>query len=160
MALNGAGLHVTQGQAAIIYRDADLVTGKFHTLATFVQNRAPTHPEAYGMNAGGRDLTTDRQTYIYLLVRGDGKFAVKQRTGATATDLVPWTEAAAVHRADPTGQATNILEIDASGPRIGLVVNGTVVHTLDGVDLKGIVGLRVNHGLDVQIDGFEVHRIQ
>lgn len=158
-AANGPGFHVTPGQAAVIYRDADAVTGKFHTLATFIQNKAPTHPEAYGMVFGGKDLAGQGQTYVYLLVRGDGKFAVKKRTGTAATDIVPWTDAEAVHKADATGKATNKLEIDASAPKVRLLVNGAVVHTLEMADVKGIVGLRVNHGLDVQIDGFAVHRL-
>lgn len=159
-AASGRGFHVTPGQAAVMYREADAVTGKFHTLATFIQNKAPTHPEAYGMFFGGKDLAGEGQSYVYLLVRGDGKFSVKKRTGAAATDLVPWTDAEAVHKADAAGKATNNLEIDGSGPSVRLLVNGKVVHTVEAADMKGIIGLRVNHGLDVQIDGFEVHRLQ
>jgi hypothetical protein len=43
---------------------------------------------------------------------------------------------------------------------ISYVVNGTVVHTTpkSGMTAKtdGVVGVRVNHLLDVHIDGFEV----
>ena len=41
-------------------------------------------------------------------------------------------------------------------------VNGQVVHTLDpsAFDPTGIVGFRVNHNLDLHIDGFDIHRIE
>jgi hypothetical protein len=43
---------------------------------------------------------------------------------------------------------------------VSYVVNGTVVHSAPrkGVTTDGIVGFRVNHQLDVAVDGFEVQR--
>ena len=40
------------------------------------------------------------------------------------------------------------------------LVNGKPVHTADAktMDLDGIVGLRINHNLDVHVEGFDVHR--
>jgi hypothetical protein len=39
-------------------------------------------------------------------------------------------------------------------------VNGQPVHTLDAkaTEVDGVVGLRVNHNLDLHIEGFDVHR--
>jgi hypothetical protein len=39
-------------------------------------------------------------------------------------------------------------------------VNGEPVYTLDAkaTSTDGAVGLRVNHNLDLHIDGFDVHR--
>src|SRR5437660_8116221 len=70
----GAGYHATLGPAAIFWRDADSVTGQYHTVATFTQTKAPRHPEGYGVFFGGRDLTGAAQRYTYFLVRGDGTF--------------------------------------------------------------------------------------
>jgi hypothetical protein len=41
---------------------------------------------------------------------------------------------------------------------VSYVVNGTVVHTMpkSGVKTDGIVGVRVNHMLNVHVDGFTV----
>jgi hypothetical protein len=41
------------------------------------------------------------------------------------------------------------------------MVNGKEVYSTDAanVDTKGIIGLRVNHNLDVHIAGFAVHHI-
>ena len=47
-----------------------------------------------------------------------------------------------------------------AGDTISYVVNGTVVHTTPKSGATavtdGIVGVRVNHVLDVQVEGFEV----
>ena len=38
-------------------------------------------------------------------------------------------------------------------------VNGKPVYTMETADRAGIVGLRTNHGLDLHISGFAVHKI-
>lgn len=160
----GAGLHVTTGPAVILWKEADAVKGPFHTLATFTQTKAPTHPEAYGLFAGGQDLKGATPTYIYFIVRGDGKFMINKMGGGTRTTLVPWTDNDAIVKQDATtGKATNKLEIDGKvdPSKIAFKVNGKVVHEMPaaGTDLNGAVGLRVNHNLDVHIDGFAVHKL-
>ena len=46
------------------------------------------------------------------------------------------------------------------GDTISYVVNNQVVHTMPKGALKtdGIVGVRVNHVLDLQIEGFELRK--
>lgn len=142
-----------------MYREADKVPGKFHTLATFTQLKAPSHPEGYGLAFAGKDLAAEGQSYVYFLVRGDGKYLVKKRTGATTASVVEWTDSEAVVKADAAGKATNKLEIDASGAKVAFLVNGKTVYEMAMADVGGVVGLRVNHGLDVHIDGFAVHKL-
>ena len=158
----GDGLHVTLGPAAIFYRASDKVNGPFHALATFTQTKAPMHPEGYGLFMGGKALDGEGQQYLYFLVRGDGTYLVKRRDGANTTTLQTWTASPAVHKADSAGQATNLLEIDRkSDPsKVVFKVNGQPVWTTDAktVDPTGIVGLRVNHNLDVHVSGFEVKK--
>jgi hypothetical protein len=52
--------------------------------------------------------------------------------------------------------------VRVSGDTVTYVINGTVVHTMPKADLKaptdGIVGFRVNHVTEVQVDGFEVQK--
>lgn len=153
------GFHVSPGQAAVIYREADAVLGKFHTLVTYTQTKAPTHPEGYGMVFGGKDLGAEGQSYTYFLVRGDGKYLVKKRVGATATSIVEWSDSDAIQKADSAGKATNKLEIDASGAKVAFLVNGKKIYEMEAASVSGIVGLRVNHGLDVHIAGFAVHKL-
>lgn len=160
----GPGLHATTGPAVILYRDADAVTGAFHTLATFNQTKAPTHAEAYGLIVGGKDLQGVGRSYMYFIVRGDGKFMINKMEGSTRTIIVPWTENAALVKQDATtGAASNKLEIDGKidPSKISFKANGTVVYEMPaaGVNLDGVVGLRINHNLDVHISGFAVHKI-
>ena len=157
----GGGWHVTTGPAAIFYQSADNVTGSFHTLATFTQTKAPAHPEAYGMFIGGKSLDGDAQSYIYVLVRGDGAYMIKRRVGATVTSIVDWTPSPAVVKADSAGKATNKIEAQATGGKLTFSINGTQVHSMDAAaaETNGIIGLRVNHNLEVHVAGFAVHRI-
>lgn len=160
----GKGMHVTMGPAAILWRDADKVEGRFHTLATFTQTKAPAHPEGYGLFMGGKALNGEGQKYTYFLVRGDGTYLIKERNGTETKNVTTgWVTHAAVNKAGEDGKATNKLEIDgkASGDKVTFSVNGQVVHEMDpsAAETNGIVGLRVNHNLDVHVEGFDIHRI-
>jgi hypothetical protein len=157
------GYHLTLGPATILYREKDRANGPFHTLARFHQMKKPTHPEGYGLFMGGQALSGAGQKYTYFLVRGDGTYLIKQRDGEKTTELTKgWTASPAVKKADAEGKATNLLEIDAkqNPSKVDFKVNGQTVHTADAksLDIKGIVGLRVNHNLDVHIEGFDVHQ--
>jgi hypothetical protein len=156
----GSGFHVTSGPAAIYWRGTNRVKGPFTATATFTQTKAPMHPEAYGIFFMGNDLQAPNQSYAYLLVRGDGKVMVKHRAGTEVHTILDWTANAAVHQADAAGKATNTLTVDATKPdSVRLLVNGSEVAALPGSHVgstAGIVGLRVNHNLDVHIADFAV----
>ena len=49
--------------------------------------------------------------------------------------------------------------VDAAGAKVAFKVNGKTVYEMDAPDKAGIVGLRVNHGLDVHVAGFAVHKL-
>lgn len=151
------GYHVTSGPAAIYWRNANNVTGPFTATATFNQMKAPGHPEAYGVVFGGKSLEAPDQSYFYFLVRGDGKFMVKHRAGKEVHTLMDWTDAAAVRKQDASGKATNTLVVDASRPdSTRLQINGTQVAGLALGGTDGLVGLRVNHNLDVHVSEFTI----
>ena len=157
------GYHLTLGPASILYRAEDLAKGPFHTLATFHQMKKPRHPEGYGLFIGGKQLEGKNQTYTYFLVREDGAYLIKQRKGDSTSEVTKgWTPSSAVKRADAHGKATNLLEIDAKQDpkKVDFRINGQSVYSApaDRMDLTGIVGLRVNHTLDVHIEGFAVHQ--
>ena len=156
----GPGFHVTSGPAAIYWRNANTVSGPFTATATFTQTKAPMHPEAYGIFFLGKDLQGANQNYAYLLVRGDGKVMVKHRAGSEVHTILDWTENAAVHKQDANGKATNTLTVDATkADSVRLLVNGAEVAALPGSragSTDGVVGLRVNHNLDVHIGEFTV----
>ena len=157
------GYHLTLGPATILYRAADRVDGPFHTLATFHQMKKMEHPEGYGLFIGGQSLDGPAQRYTYFLVRGDGKFIIKRRDGEKLTEHTKgWQSSPAVTKADSKGSATNLLEIDAKldPKRISFKVNGKEVHSMpaDGIETKGVVGIRANHYLDIHIEGFDIHQ--
>lgn len=157
------GYHITLGPATILYREADRATGPFHTLATFHQMKKTEHPEGYGLFVGGQKLTGAAQRYVYFLVRSDGKYLVKRRDGENTGEITKgWTESPAVKKMDAQGQATNLLEIDAKRDpsKVRFLVNGKTVYSADArsLDLQGVVGLRVNHNLDVHVEGFALHQ--
>lgn len=159
----GQGVHVTLGPAIILYKEKTRGNGAFHTLATFTQTRKAAHAEGYGLFFGGKALDGAGQKYIYFLVRQDGTYLVKRRDGDKTTEITKgWVASPAVKQLDAKGTATNKLEIDAKrDPRkVVFMVNGEPVHTMEAkaADVNGVVGIRVNHNLDLHIDGFDVHR--
>ena len=159
----GTGMHFTLGPAVIVWRDADAATGDYHVVASFTQTKAPTHPEAYGLFIGGHDLAGPTQGYTYFLVRGDGKFLIKRRVGDSTVVVNPggWTANDAVVKADSAGKATNELSILVGGGNVKFMVNGKEVYTAKAsdVDAVGVVGLRVNHNLDVHVGPLGVHKM-
>jgi hypothetical protein len=159
----GKGLHVTTGPAIILYRGDTKGSGPFHTLATFTQTKPSEHAEGYGLLVGGQDLDGPGQKYLYFLVRQDGSYLIKRRDGEKTTDVSKgWVKHEAVKQPEGQGSSTNLLEVDnkRNPSRVTFLVNGQEVYGTDakGMALDGIVGLRVNHNLDVHIDGFDVHR--
>jgi hypothetical protein len=159
----GSGFHATMGPAAIMWRDGDVATGNYHTVATFTQTKAPMHPEAYGLIFGGQHLADSAQAYTYFLVRGDGNFSIRRRAGYAnrPTAIMEWTTNAAIHKADSTGAATNELAVAVKDGKVSFTINGTEVYstTPDKVDAAGIVGYRVNHNLDVHLSAIGIHKL-
>jgi len=151
----GSGFHATSGPAAIYWNPKTVTSGPFTASTTVTQTKAPTHPEAYGIFFMGSKLDSPDQSYAYFLVRGDGKYLVNHRAGAEVHKIIPWTDSPAVNKADANGKATNKLTVDATKPdSVRLLVNDKQVAALPMSHLgktDGLVGLRVNHNLDVHI---------
>lgn len=159
----GQGIHVTLGPAIILYRSQHDGAGPFHTLATFTQTKKAAHPEGYGLFYGGKSLDGTGQSYTYFLIRQDGTYLVKRREGEKTTEITKgWVPSGTVQKPDAKGSATNKLEIDnkRDPSKVVFLVNGEPVYTLDSMatDTKGAVGLRINHNLDLHVEGFDVHR--
>jgi hypothetical protein len=155
------GYHVTLGPAAILWRAADKVDGTFRAVVLFTQTTPTQHAEGYGLFIGGQDLGGAGEKYTYFLIREDGRFLIKRRIGGATSDITStWTAHPAILRPNAAGQSTNRLEVTVAKDRLAFAVNGKEVYTADPrlIDAKGIVGLRVNHNLDVHIDGFGVQR--
>lgn len=154
----GGGIHFKTGPAGIYYRAADAKTGVYEVRAAFSQMEPSAHPEAYGIFIGGANLAAATQKYTYFLVRQDGTFMIARRDGAKVTPVIPWTDNAAVKKTDASVKGTNVLSIVVAADKVRFLVNNTEVSAQPaaGVDGAGIAGLRVNHNLNVHVDGFGV----
>ena len=156
----GDGFHVTSGPSAIYYNPAHNMKGDYRVTATFTQTKAPTHPEAYGIFVGGKNLDKPEQEYGYVIVRGDGKYAIKHRAGAEVHTIADWTEFPKLAKQDAAGKATNTIAFDVSGDHVKVLLNGEEVKRWERSywQADGQLGLRVNHQLDVHISDFKVER--
>jgi hypothetical protein len=156
----GTGLHATSGPAAIYWNPAHMAKGSYTAQATFVQTKAPQHPEAYGLLIGGSDLAGAGQNYVYFLTRGDGKYFIAHRAGAERHVITDWTASDALKPQDAAGKASNTLAVDVTATEVRFLANGTQLAAVPRsnamVKTDGQVGIRVNHNLDVHIDGFSV----
>ena len=154
----GNGWHATTGPAAVFYNPQTTATGTYAVDATFTQTKAPAHAEAYGLVFGASKLETPQQSYYYYVVRGDGQYLLKHRAGSEVHTLQDWTPHAALKKADAAGKATNALRVQVDADSLRFFANGTQVRALPKVTADGIVGLRINHNLDVHVDGPRVTR--
>ena len=154
----GGGVHFTTGPAGIYYKPNDKASGTYETRSTFTQLQPAAHPEAYGLIIGGADLEGAGQKYTYFLIRQDGKYLIKRRAGESTPTVADWTDNAAIRKADSSGKMSNTLAIEVGKDKVRFLVNGTEVTSAETskVDTAGIAGLRINHNLNVHVEGFTV----
>jgi hypothetical protein len=162
----GAGFHVTSGPAAIYWNPANTAKGNYTVTSTFTQTKAAAHPEAYGVVIAGQNLETPNQSYLYFVVRQDGKYLINHRANdSTVHKIIDWTANPAVKAIDASGKATNTLSVVVGAEKLSFLVNGVEVNSLPRSTIdaggphsgtSGIVGLRVNHNLDVHVDGLAI----
>jgi hypothetical protein len=153
----GTGIHFMTGPAGIYYKN-DQPSGTYRLEATFRQMEPAAHPEAYGLFVGGSDLDGASQRYTYFEVRQDGRFLIRKRNGVETPTVKDWTESAAITKTDARGRTQNTLAIAVAPDTVRFLVNGTEVASVPAsqVDTAGIAGLRVNHNLNVHVEGFGV----
>jgi hypothetical protein len=154
----GKGLHVKGGPAGTFWNPATTARGNYTLKATFNLQEPSNHTNYYGLIFGGADLDAPTQAYVYFVIAQNGMFQVRQRQGEAVTDVVRRATNAAVRQPGADGKSTNALEVRVNGDTVSYVINGTVVHSgpKGGVKTDGLVGVRVNHMMDVQFEGFEV----
>ena len=154
----GKGLHVKGGPAGTFWNPATTASGNYTLKATFNLQEPSNHTNYYGLVFGGSDLDAATQAYTYFVIAQNGMFQVRQRQGEAVTDVVRRATNAAVRQPGADGKSTNTLEVRVNGDTVSYVVNGTVLHSgpKGGVKTDGLVGVRVNHVMDVQFEGFEV----
>jgi hypothetical protein len=152
------GWHITTGPSAILYDPAMTASGTYH-LRSEIFLFPGERLEGYGVIFGGSDLQGDGQVYTYFLLRKDGRFLVKERRGSETETLVPWTaHRAVVPHEGGEDPVKNVVEVDVGADDVTFIVNGETVHRLDraAIAVDGIVGLRVNHRLNLHVASLTV----
>jgi hypothetical protein len=158
----GSGFHATNPQAAVYWNPANTATGNYTLKGTFTLMKPSGHTNYYGLVFGGSGLEGAQQSYLYFVVAQDGTWLIKRRDGEATSTVSPKTANDAVKKPDAGGKSTNALEVRVGADKIDFVVNGQVVHTepKTGAMAKtdGTYGIRVNHLLEVQVDGLTVSK--
>lgn len=116
-------------------------------------------PAGFGVFIGGKDLAGAGQRITYFLIRGDGKYKIKRRSAASATDVTrDWTAAPAIAQEKPDGPVVNLVSVVVGKDGVSFRVNGQQVYLAPAkeVDTGGIVGLRVNHNLSLHIETLQI----
>jgi hypothetical protein len=160
----GGGYHVTSGPAAVYYNTKEMGTGQYSVTATFKQSKSMVH-EAFGLFIAGHNMQDSTQNYIYFVIKpADGSVLIAHRTGwaARTTAIVPESPIIAtsgINRDGPDGSATNTMLIHVAKDTVHFVLNGKVFKAIAKSDLgitsaDGQAGLRINHNIDMHIDGW------
>ncbi|MEN8376023.1 MAG: hypothetical protein ABFS34_11285 [Gemmatimonadota bacterium] len=157
------GWHVTTGPAAIMWSDAHHASGAYRVESKIHLTRPSRRAEAFGVFMGGSNLTEDDQDYLYFLIRQDGRYLVKHRAGAETHTIVPWTENEAIVHGSAEGSVANTLAVEVGASELAFYVNGQEVQRIERPDYlrtDGIVGLRVNHRLDLHVESLTVAALE
>lgn len=159
----GSGFHATNPKAAVYWNPSNTASGTYTVKGTFTLMKPSGHANYYGLVFGGSGLEGSQQSYLYFLVAQNGTWLVKRREGDGSTsNVVAKTPSNAVKKPDDTGKSTNALEVRVGADKIVFAVNGEVVHTEPksgaAAGTNGIYGIRINHQLEVHVDGFSVSK--
>ena len=154
------GWHITSGPAAIYYHPSSTAEG-FYTAKMAVHLFDPgQRNEAFGLFMGGNKLDEDDLVYDYFLIRNTGEYLIKRRTGSDTEMIQDWTAHESIKRytADSEDSVLNELVVEVRENEVGFFINGEEVTALpvSRVRTNGIVGLRVNHALNLHISDLEV----
>jgi hypothetical protein len=164
----GSNLRVTTGPAVAYWNPSNVATGNYTVKATFTEEKYMSlnnHPHPYGLFIGGNDLGTDKQSYLYCMAYGDGRFIVRGFSGDTTFRLnAPRGEThAAINKASGVGASvTQEIALSVKGDKIECAINGQVVGSYDKAgavgekklkNTNGVYGIRFGHNTDAVVKG-------
>jgi hypothetical protein len=151
------GWHLTSGSAAVLYDPSTTASGSFRVEAETY--RFPGGLESgFGILLGGSGLEGPAPEFFAFLIDGTGRFELYHRAGsevhpvaerAAHAAVVPWTE----------GTADNVLAAQVGPDSIEFFVNGEQVAGFARqpyMEFDGVVGLRVEEGVDVHVTRLDV----
>ena len=163
----GNDLRVTTGPALAYWHPSNVATGNYTVKATFTEEKYMSlnnHPHPYGLFIGGTDMGTDKQSYLYCMAYGDGRFIVRGFSGDTTFRMNGRGEPnAAINKASGVGASvTQEIALSVKGDKIECAINGQVVGSYDksaAVGEKklkstdGVYGIRFGHNTDAVVKG-------
>lgn len=155
------GWHITTGPAVILWEPGRTASGEYRVEADIHLFDPAGRREAFGLFIGGSDLHGDGQRYTYFMLRDGGQFLVKRRAGAETPTVVDWTTHSSIRKWADRGDGASVLNhiaVEVRGDRVRMLVNGDEVGSVprSQVDAEGLVGLRVNHNLNLHVSRLEV----
>lgn len=155
------GWHVTTGPAVILWEPGTTASGEYRVEADIHLFDPAGRREAFGLFLGGADLHGEGQRYTYFMLRDGGQFLVKRRAGAETPTVVDWTGHPSIRKWADRGDGASVLNniaVEVRGDRVRMFVNGEEVSSVprSQVDVEGVVGLRVNHNLNLHVSRLEV----
>jgi hypothetical protein len=163
----GNDLRVTTGPAVAYWNPSNVATGNYTVKATFTEEKYMSlnnHPHPYGLFIAGSDMGTDKQSYLYCMAYGNGRFIVRGFSGDTTFRLNGrGEEHAAINKASGVGASvTQEIALSVKGDKIECAINGQVVGSYDksmAVGEKklkstdGVYGIRFGHNTDAVVKG-------
>jgi hypothetical protein len=157
----GSGFHATNNpQAAVYWNPTNTVEGAYTLKAAFTLMKPSGHSNYYGLIFGGSALEGAQQKYLYFVVAQNGTWLIKRRDGDSTSVVSPKTPNEVVKKPGDDGKSINTLEVRVASDKVDFAVNGVVVHSesKSAIPADGIYGIRVNHMLEVQVDGLSISK--
>jgi len=156
------GWHITTGPRAIFYPPKNKASGNYKASTKIHLFDPEGRNEAFGIFIGGENLQKENQTYTYFLLRNSGEYLIKRRVGPETSLVKNWTATDAMVQYGDTDQnsVANSLSIEVRDDDVIFYVNGQKVDTQpkNKLDTEGIIGLRVNHQLNLHVENLEVEQ--
>jgi hypothetical protein len=148
------------GPAAGIYWKDGMKAEKAYELSgVFSQLKPSEAPGIFGLFIGGQDLDKPAARYTYFVVRQDGKFTIRSKSGANEKRLVDWLDAESMK--EPKGvKTTNTLVVRTEGNTVRFLITDKQVFSLPRPQVAdGLAGVRVNQNLEVQVSKLTLKKL-
>ena len=154
------GWHITTGPAAIFWHPASTAKGSYRAETVIHLFDPQGRNEAFGIFFGGKNLKAEDQSYSYFLLRNSGEYLIKNRSGSETSIVQNWSLAPSMNTYSDSTESSvrNQLAVEVTGDSATFFVNDEEVATIptSQLNIDGIVGLRVNHRLNVHVEDLAV----
>ena len=158
-------MDVGGGPGTIFWDPAHTVKGVYSVKATFTLMKPSETVTHYGLIFGGTGIEGSSPTYVYFTIAQDGSFQIRHRAGSEVHEMDKSLHFS-IRKPDASGKSTNTLEVQVAPTAVSYLINGAVVDatpTRAGTGsyteterTNGLVGVRLDDRIDVQVEGFEI----